>query len=219
MTAVQRLVSNGNSIINFLKKFSSSTPQDVSVDWVNDDGSVDTKAFANIKKFQDSVNMTNDGGIIKDLNGNIIAKLQPIIYFEAYVKDDWDPGDGSGVTLTCFKDTRSNIGGSFDTSNSKFTAPVKGLYTFSFNLRIDKVGDVNHFDIRWRKNGEVGTYAYMSIEDTNTDRNYWSRTGTATFLMDVGDTMELYHFNNHDDDIQYSSNTCHFTGALVQEVL
>lgn len=51
MTPVQRLVANGNAIINFLKEFSSSTPKDVNVDWIADDDSIQTQTFANIKKF------------------------------------------------------------------------------------------------------------------------------------------------------------------------
>jgi hypothetical protein len=73
MTVIEKLVANGNAILNFLKNFSSDVPQDVSVDWINDDGSIDTKTFANIKKFQDSVGMVNDGGVIKDLGGNIVG--------------------------------------------------------------------------------------------------------------------------------------------------
>jgi hypothetical protein len=72
MTVIEKLVLNGTNILNFLKNFSSATAQDVSVDWVNDDDTVDTKTFANIKKFQDSVGMTNDAGVIKDLDRNVL---------------------------------------------------------------------------------------------------------------------------------------------------
>ena len=72
MTAVERLVANGNAIIKFLKDFVSSEPKDVSIKWINDDESEEVSTFANIKKFQDSVGMYNDGGIIKDLEGKII---------------------------------------------------------------------------------------------------------------------------------------------------
>lgn len=54
-TAVDRLVSNGNSIVNFLKEFSSDIPQDVSIGWIEDDGSVSNKTFSNIKKMQGSL--------------------------------------------------------------------------------------------------------------------------------------------------------------------
>ncbi len=55
-TAVDRLVSNGNSIINFLKEFSEDTPKDISIGWIEDDGSVTQKSFANIAKFQGAIN-------------------------------------------------------------------------------------------------------------------------------------------------------------------
>jgi len=69
MTAVQRLVANGNSIINFLKNFSSNVAQDVGIEWLNDDGTVETKTFPNIQKFQDSVNLKNVDGKIVDNTG------------------------------------------------------------------------------------------------------------------------------------------------------
>jgi len=50
--AVNRLVSNGNTIINFLKEFSDDVPKDITIGWIEDDGSVTNKSFANIAKFQ-----------------------------------------------------------------------------------------------------------------------------------------------------------------------
>jgi len=55
-TAVDRLVSNGNAIVNFLKDFSSNTPSDITIGWIEDDGSVIDKTFANIAKFQGIIN-------------------------------------------------------------------------------------------------------------------------------------------------------------------
>jgi len=53
MTAVDRLVANGNSIISFLKTFSSPTADNVTFTWINDDDSTEDISFANIQKFQD----------------------------------------------------------------------------------------------------------------------------------------------------------------------
>jgi len=61
MTAVDRLVANGNSIISFLKTFSSPTADDVTFTWINDDDSTEDISFANIKKFQDILTDKFDG--------------------------------------------------------------------------------------------------------------------------------------------------------------
>ena len=72
MTSVERLVANCNSIVNFLREFSSDIPQDISIDWVNDDGSITTKTFSNIRKFQESINILNKNNILKSIdNGEL----------------------------------------------------------------------------------------------------------------------------------------------------
>jgi hypothetical protein len=72
MTPVQRLVANGNAIINFLKEFSSSTPKDVNVDWIADDDSIQTQTFANIKKFQDGTTSSVNAAIANFHQANVV---------------------------------------------------------------------------------------------------------------------------------------------------
>jgi len=73
MTAVDRLVANGNSIISFLKTFSSPTADDVTFTWINDDDSTEDISFANIKKFQDM--LENDLTNYKDNVNQKISNL------------------------------------------------------------------------------------------------------------------------------------------------
>jgi len=51
MTAMDRLVQNGNSIVKSLRDFSSPTPQDVTFDWVNDDNTTETVTYDNVKQY------------------------------------------------------------------------------------------------------------------------------------------------------------------------
>ena len=55
MTAVDRLVSNCNSIVSTLKDFSDTTAKDVTFKWINNDDSISEVSYANIVKFQGSV--------------------------------------------------------------------------------------------------------------------------------------------------------------------
>lgn len=69
MTPTERLVANGNTIINFLKEFSHSDAKDISISWIENDGTVVTKTFANIAKFQAAVNLKFENGVIKTSAG------------------------------------------------------------------------------------------------------------------------------------------------------
>jgi hypothetical protein len=62
MTAVDRLVANGNSIINFLKDFSSNTEKDASISWIKDDDTQETHSFSNVKKYQREVGESSKNG-------------------------------------------------------------------------------------------------------------------------------------------------------------
>ena len=75
MTPIDRLVANGNSIINFLKEFSDSIPKDVSTDWIENDGSISTKTFANIQKMWGVANNAVD--FFKPNDGVLFEKLSP----------------------------------------------------------------------------------------------------------------------------------------------
>ncbi len=77
--AVLRLIENGTKIISFLKDFTSSTTKDVSITYINGDGSESVKTFPNIAKMVDTYNITNDSGIIKDANGNVlVSEVNPV---------------------------------------------------------------------------------------------------------------------------------------------
>lgn len=74
MTALERLIANINSVIGFLETFSSSEAADVTFTYINDDDTEEDITFANIKKFQESVNVfLGDDGNFVDIDGNKIT--------------------------------------------------------------------------------------------------------------------------------------------------
>jgi hypothetical protein len=52
MRAVDRLVLNASRVIGVLRDFSAPDPMDVTIDWLNDDGTLTSHTFANIAKSQ-----------------------------------------------------------------------------------------------------------------------------------------------------------------------
>ena len=70
---INRLLTNIWTVISFLKEFAVDGAKDVSITYINSDGSESVKTFPNISKMWETFNITNDGGVIKDLDGNILA--------------------------------------------------------------------------------------------------------------------------------------------------
>jgi hypothetical protein len=101
-----------------------------------------------------ATSLTNDGGNasgnnafrVMNASGNILLNstyggavttpYQPV--FHAYPTSSWNVGaDGvntSPITGSNFNATEINIGSHFNSSNTRFTAPVAGSYYFVFNI-------------------------------------------------------------------------------------
>jgi len=71
---INRLLTNIWAVISFLKEFAVNGAKDVSITYINADGSESVKTFPNVAKMVSTMNMTNDNGVIKDLNGNLVTK-------------------------------------------------------------------------------------------------------------------------------------------------
>jgi hypothetical protein len=74
MRAVDRLVLNASRVIGVLRDFSAPDPMDVTIDWLNDDGTLTSHTFANIAKSHianDDHNSSTDNphGVTKDQVG------------------------------------------------------------------------------------------------------------------------------------------------------
>lgn len=65
--SVLRLIENGTRIISFLKDFTTGTAGDVSITYINADGSESVKTFSNIAKFTSSVSGAVKGELHKEL--------------------------------------------------------------------------------------------------------------------------------------------------------
>ena len=94
-----------------------------------------------------------------------------------------------------------NIGGHYDTTNYKFTAPVDGFYQFGLNQRIDG-GNGNYFRVAFWINGSdqsVNNYpGGMSIYRDNDGFNYVSLTISCLIKLDANDYVEPYAYSNTD---------------------
>ena len=91
--AVLRLIENGTKIISFLKDFTVGSAGDVSITYINADGSESVRTFPNIAKMVESYNIKSVSGTIVEQDGTMLLDR---IYSET-------------KTVTCVADTPLEI--------------------------------------------------------------------------------------------------------------
>ena len=135
------------------------------------------------------------------------------MYFSAYA----DEG-GELVGHLKFPKIVINLGDAFDGFSGTFTAPVKGVYTFSFSgqqSRIAAAADDVVLNLYVRKNGVP---VLVISDDRNSDENNETRQNINSIFsleLDENDTVYL-ELPNYDDKL-YASGVYRliFMGQLV----
>ena len=155
----------------------------------------------------------------KATTASYIARIQVLendkpnkIYFSAY------NDEGGHVTGHLkFPKVVTNLGSGFDASIGVFTAPIKGVYTFSFSGQQSGTpgSSGSHFiDIHVRKNGET---IFKIYDDSNTDgEKQQNQNINSIFSLELNenDTIQL---NLSPEDKLYASGNARliFMGQLV----
>jgi len=108
-----------------------------------------------------------------------------------------------------FNNQRLNVGNAMDTSNGVFTAPISGIYQFSFSMTKDG----------WTT-GEL--FVYLRLNSNKIGLSISSSgfyAGLASFqsilALKKGDRIDL--FKSQGKLNSDTSNICHFTGLLLEE--
>lgn len=107
-----------------------------------------------------------------------------------------------------FNTSRVNVGGVFNTSTYRFTAPVSGTYWFHYHDNHTGAAGALYAD--FYKNGSFIGYGRMYSQHTGTG---WEElSGTIVATMSVGDYMQVYLQSAHGAD---SNNYSSFCGGLI----
>ena len=139
-------------------------------------------------------------------NGHVTMPLQPA--FDAY---HFGGAYSSGTTVAALDldTTRLNVGGHYNTSNYRFTAPVAGVYKFNYRTILN--GTASNAHVRMLKNGSTMSGSdshYSAVAGTA-----WSTWATqAIVLLAANDYVEVKHnpsVSIHGDDYQS------FNGYLI----
>ena len=152
----------------------------------------------------------NQGHLRIDASGRVTKPSQPS--FGAYqASANYTGGSGYGKMIA--DGTRWNEGNHYSTANSRFTAPIAGVYHFSAHVNCYSIADDHLFGIQIYVNGSTHTFG----------NRLWSRGAndmvvsmSHTIKLDAADYVEVYKYSN-DASHGFSSgatwNT--FSGFLV----
>jgi len=110
-----------------------------------------------------------------------------------------------------------DVGGNFNTSTHRFTAPVTGYYQFGLNQRIDG-GDGDYFRVALSVDGDVGAsnnYPYgHAIYRDGDGFSYYSFSITALIYLTAGQYVRAEAYA-HSDTTWYIQDESIFYGYLV----
>ena len=146
-----------------------------------------------------------------EVNG-IIRNNNPRFY--AY-NNTGNATTSTGV-LNAFNLTTVNTGNHYDTTLSRFTAPVDGVYEFKFSALHRYVSGVGSSELTFAKNGTLATIrgvGYTFVTATS-DHDY----NPAEIILELvkGDYIEPYiHTVASGTDIYYGGGLAHFSGTFL----
>jgi hypothetical protein len=140
--------------------------------------------------------------------GTVTTNSNPM--FSAYPAVNYGT---SGASIIYHTATLNNIGGHFNTSNYRFTAPVAGVYHFSLNLNVYNVGTGDYYMPALYKNGSGLHYGDRQYGLGATDSN---ATVSASIYLAVSDYVQPYCISSA-GSYNFSGNHIwnSFTGVLI----
>ena len=119
---------------------------------------------------------------------------------------------GSSTGIITFDTVLLNQGSHYDNSNGRFTAPIAGLYSFSFNVLSDHNGANQYFGTSLLINGSD----YAKVQNRTEDDNDFGGTMSIIASLSASDYVEVSQNNvNAYGTSSSSENLTWFCGYLI----
>ena len=123
-------------------------------------------------------------------------------------------------TVLVFNDEKIDVGGNYDTSNGRFTAPVTGLYEFGYASIASNSSTVYRYDIRI--NGSIpygGLRQELRIDQSNNSAQYGTNGEFCCYLnMTAGQYAQVYVHADSSVSSVYGDSSygyTYFRGRLI----
>jgi hypothetical protein len=143
--------------------------------------------------------------LIGDSSGRVRMPFKPA--FE--VKISSSLACPSSYTTIVFDVAVRNQGSNFSTSTGLFTAPVSGVYHFSFNALYYATAEGVLVDLNWRKNGA----SIVDMQCTAPAGSHFQRQLSNSLYLSANDTLGIQHRTTGSTNL-YAGQT-YFTGVLL----
>jgi len=143
-------------------------------------------------------------------NGYVTTPNQPIFHAMNSTNDTFTNADAKHS----FNSERIDVGGHFDTTNSRFVAPVSGYYFFTWGGTILMSAADSYVTSYLRKNGAVPGGMRTRTNSTSSSSLYAGMAGAEVQYMAANDYMEVYHYSQNGNAYSYQ-NEYVFTGFLI----
>jgi hypothetical protein len=148
-----------------------------------------------------------------DSSGRVTKPYQPAFYAQAASGTNTNPG--SGQTMP-FNFVHFNIGGHYNVSNYRFTAPIDGIYAFGTQMLGD-AGPNGRAIAFIRINGSLNYQGAQPIELSATTKDYNDIQGNCLFSLSANDYVDIRTDGGSEGSRFYGSSSGQniFYGYLV----
>ena len=159
-----------------------------------------------------------------DSNGRVTTPVRP--FFEVRKS-----GNQTGITSTSndnavvitFNVVGSNVGAHFDTSNSRFVAPVTGVYQFNFSILLQNVDNSDDgIHVAFFIDGSQKIFFSRAVGEAAQGyqgyAGYLPVQGSASFLLSANSLLDIRTYYGGGGDgygVYGGEDWSHFSGFLV----
>ena len=165
----------------------------------------------------ENITFSNNGAekVRIDASGRVTKPYQPS--FTAQPTSFTGSGGIAGTQTFIFATTLLNIGGHFNTSNGRFTAPVDGNYFFTYSITASSSSkNARYFRVRLTKNGTTVINPHSTISDETGDADYNHISASGLVAMNANDYVELNYGSSIDaSGLVFFDNMNTFSGFLM----
>ena len=130
----------------------------------------------------------NNTSMTIDEVGRVTTPDQPVV-FVSRTSTQAVTTNASAGTILDFTSTQYNIGGHFNISNNKFTAPITGRYEISWSYGTNINGASVYRTFIWKNNNKLA-YTQLRV-DSNGHTGYVFGSRTAILELSANDYIEL----------------------------
>ena len=161
----------------------------------------------------------NNTAMTIDSTGRVSTPVRPA--FSAYGTGGWTIFSNGAWTKIVFNATPPlNVGGHYDSTNSKFVAPVDGVYHFYYKLygRVQSGGaDSTYWQSRFQKNGGgiTGHSGHIMAYYYNIGGRDEDATDSMTIQLSANDEITVHAQSQGAQNGEFYGPNCKFGGHLL----